>query len=54
MTLQDWLLTIYPLLLNRTLTKAEHTLNDGTKVKAYWVVDQIRIDITHTSSGRVG
>lgn len=46
MTLQEWLLTIYPLLVSKTLTKAEHTLSDGTKVKAYWVVNQIRIDIT--------
>jgi len=45
MTLQEWLLTIYPLLLARTVTKVEHVLITGETVKAYWVVDIIRIDI---------
>lgn len=45
MTLETWLLTIYPLLLNRTLTKAEHKLSTGETVKAYWVGAIIRIDI---------
>lgn len=46
MTLETWLLTIYPLLLNHTLTKAEHTLRTGETVKAYWVGAIIRVDIT--------
>ena len=45
MSLQEWILTIYPLLLNHTLTKVEHTLNTGEVIKAYWVVNVIRIDI---------
>ena len=48
MTLQDWLLTIYPLLLSKTLTKAEHTLSDGTVIKAYWAGTIIRVDIKPT------
>ena len=45
MTLETWLLTIYPLLLNRTLTKAEHELATGEVIKAYWAGTIIRIDI---------
>lgn len=45
MTLETWLLTIYPLLLNRTLTKAEHNLDTGEIIKAYWAGAIIRIDI---------
>lgn len=45
MTLEQWLLTIYPLLINRTLTKVEHELTTGETVKAYWVGTYIRIDI---------
>lgn len=45
MTLQDWLLQIYPLLVNRTVTKVEHKLTTGETIKAYWVVNIIRIDI---------
>jgi hypothetical protein len=45
MTIETWLLTIYPLLLNRTLTKAEHKLSTGELIKAYWVGSLIRVDI---------
>jgi hypothetical protein len=45
MTLQEWLLTIYPLLLNRAVTKVEHKLSTGETIKAYWVGAIIRIDI---------
>ncbi len=45
MTIQEFWETIYPLLLNRTIEKVEKTLTDGTKIKAYWVVNIIRVDI---------
>ncbi len=45
MTLQEWLFTVYPLLVNRTLTKVEHTLITGEVIKAYWAGTIIRIDI---------
>ena len=45
MSLSQWMQTIYPLLLAKTLSKVEHTLDSGEKIKAYWVVDMIRIDI---------
>lgn len=45
MTLEQWLLTIYPLLVNHTLTKVEHVLSTGEKITAYWAGTIIRIDI---------
>jgi len=45
-TLQEWLLTVYPLLAAQTVTKVEHTLSTGETVKAYWVGNgMIRVDI---------
>lgn len=46
MTLSEWFSKVYPLFVSRIMTKCEHTLEDGTTVKAYWVVNIIRIDIT--------
>lgn len=46
MTFQDWLLTVYPLLVTKTVTKVEHKLSTGETVKAYWVGNgMIRVDI---------
>lgn len=46
MTIQEFWAKVYPLLLDQTLEKVEKTLDDGTKIKAYWVVNIIRVDIT--------
>ncbi len=45
MTLTQFMDTIYPLLLDRTMDKIEKTLDDGTVVKAYWAGAIIRIDV---------
>jgi hypothetical protein len=45
MTLEQWLLKIYPLLKNHTLTRADHVLTTGEVIKAYWAGAIIRIDI---------
>lgn len=45
MTIEQFWQNIYPLLLNKTIEKVEKTLADGTQIKAYWVVNIIRVDI---------
>lgn len=44
MSLSEFFEIVYPLLLNRTLDHVEKELSD-CHVKAYWVVNLIRIDI---------
>lgn len=46
MTLAEFFETVYPLLLNRTMDRVDKVLDDGTKIKAYWVGAIIRIDVT--------
>jgi hypothetical protein len=46
MTLAEWFEQIYPLLINGVMDRVEKVLNDGTKIKAYRMGNNIRIDLT--------
>lgn len=45
MTISEFFDKVYPLLLDKTLEKVEKKLATGETIKAYWVVNIIRIDI---------
>ena len=45
MTLSEWFAIIYPLLLDGTIDRSDKVLDDGTKIKAYRMGPNIRIDI---------
>ena len=45
MSIAEFWVKVYPLLLDRTVEKVERTLEDGSSIKAYWVADILRVDI---------